>query len=392
MNILEHLKIDLENELKNILTYWEKHTVDDDFGGFIGHIDYPNIKNKQAHKGVILNTRILWSFSKASNYYKDDRYKDVSERSFTYLKEYFKDNKYGGVYWEVNYKGTPINTRKQIYAQAFAIYALSEYYLYSKNEEAKVWAKEIFKFIEENAFDNKYNGYIEAFEENWSAIEDMRLSEKDDNAAKTMNTHLHILEAYTNLYTIYPDDRLEKALQNLIAIFIDKFLSEDGHLHLFFNEQWELKSSVYSYGHDIEASWLLLEAARVIKATETIKELEEIAVKITDHFVKVAIAQDGGVMNEIDTATGQVDTDRHWWQQAEAMAGLYHTYKITEDSRYLDHLFKIWNFIKTSIIDHTYGEWYWLVDKNGHFNTAHEKVGMWKCPYHNTRACIEIIQ
>lgn len=391
MQTLKGLKDNLKIELNNILTYWESNTIDIENGGFIGHIDYPNKKQPKRNKGIILNSRILWAFSAASNYYKDNRYKDICERSFTYLKKYFKDEVFGGVFWEVDYLGFPVNKRKQSYAQAFTLYALSEYYIFSKNEEAKSWATTIFNLLENKAFDIKNNGYTEAFNENWTNISDMRLSEKDENVAKTMNTHLHILEAYTTFYKINPTKKVKAALLNLLRIFRDKFLTEEYHFHLFFDENWNLKSSVYSYGHDVETAWLLIEAAKVINEKYVLKEIEEIGLKVINKFMTVAIDKEGGVMNEINTETNHIDTDRHWWQQAEAIVGLYYAYQITKEDKYINEVFKIWNFIDKYIIDHAHGEWFWLVNEKGKHNPEDEKVGMWKCPYHNSRACIQVL-
>ncbi|UOB18813.1 AGE family epimerase/isomerase [Abyssalbus ytuae] len=390
MEKLERLKKSLAQELTNILSYWENNTVDEVNGGFIGHIDYPDKKRFEANKGIILNTRILWSFSAASNFYKSTRYAHLCKRSYDYLKTCFKDNVHGGVYWEVDYKGNPVNKRKQVYAQAFTIYALSEYFLCSQNEEAKQWAVEIFELIQHHASDPEYGGYIEAFTEDWSPVEDMRLSDKDDNEAKTMNTHLHILEAYTTLYKIYPEATVKNALNGLVNIFLDKFLDKNGHLHLFFDEQWNLKSSVYSYGHDIETAWLMIEAAKTTGDKDLIKKTEKAALRITNTFINEAIDKDGAVKNEINFKTGHVDTDRHWWQQAEAIVGLYYAYLINNDEKYIDIAVNIWKFIDKKVIDHTYGEWFWLIDENGNFNPEDEKAGMWKCPYHNSRAAIQL--
>ena len=390
MKKLENLKSVFKNELKNILTYLKNNTQDHENGGFIGRIDYPDIKRPEANKGIILNSRILWSFAAASNFYGDNRYKDLCDRSYNYLKSHFKDNQYGGVYWEVDFKGNPVNKRKQVYAQAFTIYALSEYYLFSKNEEVKSWAIEIFCLVEKHAFDVANEGYIEAFNEKWSPVEDMRLSEKDENEAKTMNTHLHILEAYTTLYKIHPIKNVKMSLERLVNVFLTRFLRNNGHLNLFFDEQWNIKSSVYSYGHDIEAAWLLIEAAGVINNPGLLKRTQEAAILIANTFISEAIDKDGAVMNEINTKTGHIDTDRHWWQQAEAIVGLYYAFQITNDEKYIDIATKIWNFIEKKVIDHKHGEWFWLIDKNGNYNPKDEKVGMWKCPYHNSRAAIQI--
>lgn len=390
MNSIASLQDSLQIELKNILSYWEDNTIDNLHGGFIGHIDYPDIKQHKMNKGIILNSRILWSFSAAANHYKNDKYAAICKRSYNYLKQYFNDEIFGGVFWEVDYLGTPTNKRKQVYAQAFTIYALSEYYLFSKDEEVKNWAITLFNLIEEKSFDSKDNGYIEAFAENWDAIEDMRLSEKDENYAKTMNTHLHILEAYTTFYKIHPEKQVKDALINLITLFTDKFLSKDFHFHLFFDEKWTLKSSVYSYGHDVETAWLLIEAAKVINEPLLLSKIEQIAVKVVDRFIEVAIDEQAGTKNCIDLTTGIVDTDRHWWPQAEAMVGIFYVYKITGDEKYHELVLRIWDFIDKNVIDHTYGEWLGVIDENGNHDPKNEKVGMWKCPYHNSRACIQI--
>lgn len=390
MNSIASLQDSLQIELKNILSYWEDNTIDNLHGGFIGHIDYPDIKQHKMNKGIILNSRILWSFSAAANHYKNDKYAAICKRSYNYLKQYFNDEIFGGLFWEVDYLGTPTNKRKQVYAQAFTIYALSEYYLFSKDEEVKNWAITLFNLIEEKSFDNKDNGYIEAFAENWDAIEDMRLSEKDENYAKTMNTHLHILEAYTTFYKIHPEKQVKDALINLITLFTDKFLSKDFHFHLFFDEKWTLKSSVYSYGHDVETAWLLIEAAKVINEPLLLSKIEQIAVKVVDRFIEVAIDEQAGTKNCIDLTTGIVDTDRHWWPQAEAMVGIFYVYKITGDEKYHELVLRIWDFIDKNVIDHTYGEWLGVIDENGNHDPKNEKVGMWKCPYHNSRACIQI--
>ncbi|WP_027395925.1 AGE family epimerase/isomerase [Aquimarina latercula] len=390
MDKKKYLKKSLENELENILHYWKTNAVDYDNGGFIGHIDYPNLKRTENNKGIILNARILWTFSAASNFYKDRRYIDLCRRSYNYLVNFFRDIKNGGVFWELDYKGNVVNRRKQVYAQSFVIYALSEYYVLTQNEFAKNWAIEIFDFIESKAYDSVNEGYLEAFNDDWSVVKDMRLSEKDVNEPKTMNTHLHLLEAYTILYKIYNSPKLKKALKALIDLFLNKFLSETGHLHLFFNEKWDLKSSIYSYGHDIETAWLLMEAANVIGDSSLRDKVNQRAQHIADIFIDEAIDSDGGVANEINWKTGEIDHDRHWWQQAEAIVGLYKMYQLTSDEKYINAALSIWEFIKNNIIDHKNGEWFWLVDKDGNFNDKNEKVGMWKCPYHNSRVCIQV--
>lgn len=386
--IEEKISNSLAIELQHILNYWTQNSIDEVNDGFFGERDHFNKVVPNASKGIILNSRILWSFAAASNHYKTNKYKSICERSFEYLTTFFKDEKYGGVYWELTFEGKPTNKRKQVYAQAFMIYALSEYYIFSKNNDALDWAIDIFNLIEKHAKDKIYNGYIEAFNEDWSPIEDMRLSNKDANEAKTMNTHLHILEAYTNLYKIYKKPSLKNHLIALIHLFLNKFLNSENHMNLFFDEKWNLKGNIISYGHDIETAWLLIEAAKVIKDEELIQKTNQAAILIADTFIKEGIDSDGGVYNEYNPNSKKLDGDKHWWPQVEAMVGLKYAYEITRNENYLQKSIEILNFIQNNIIDTVNGEWFWRVDKNRKLYTNDCKMGMWKAPYHNSRACM----
>jgi len=382
------LKSEVKLELFNILDYWVNNTIDLEYGGFVGKIDHFNNVMKNADKGIILNTRILWSFSAVSNYLQTDLYKDICDRSYNYLKEFFNDDMHQGLYWELNYKGEPLNKRKQVYAQAFGIYALSEYYSLSKNEEVKKWAIKLFELIEKNAKDQKRLGYLEAFNEDWSTIKDMRLSKKDMNASKTMNTHLHVLEAYTSLLKIYDNKELKESLKILIELFLEKFLNSRNHFDLFFDENWNLLSNSVSYGHDIETAWLLIEAAKVIGDGDLLKQTEILEAEVADTFLEEGIDIDGAVINEKNLSINHVDTDRHWWPQMEALVGLNYAYKIKKEEKYITNSLKIWDFTKKYIIDHKNGEWHFRVDKKGKPYRSEDKVSMWKAPYHTTRACI----
>ena len=388
INEYKKLKKELDIELKNILSYWTENTIDKEFGGFLGKRDHYNKVVEKASKGVILNTRILWSFSAATNHLKTDTYKDVCDRSFNYLKDFFNDKINKGVYWEVDYLGNPINKRKQVYAQSFTIYALSEYYLFSKNEEAKTWAIELFNQLEKYAKDSVNEGYFEAFNEDWSPIEDMRLSDKDMNASKTMNTHLHVLEAYTSLLKIYDNNELKASLKMLVKVFLEKFLNTKNHYELFFDDQWNLLSNSVSYGHDIEAAWLVIDAAKLIDDSELLHLSEEVAVKVADTFLLEAIDKEGAVINEKNLTTNHIDTDRHWWPQVEALVGLKYANDLKSDEKYISSSLKIWDFTKKNLIDHKNGEWFFRVDEKGNVYKSEDKVSMWKAPYHTSRACI----
>jgi len=388
INEYKKLKKELDIELKNILSYWTENTIDKEFGGFLGKRDHYNKVVEKASKGVILNTRILWSFSAATNHLKTDTYKDVCDRSFKYLKDFFNDKINKGVYWEVDYLGNPINKRKQVYAQSFTIYALSEYYIFSKNEEAKTWAIELFNQLEKYAKDSVNEGYFEAFNEDWSPIEDMRLSDKDMNASKTMNTHLHVLEAYTSLLKIYDNNELKASLKMLVKVFLEKFLNTKNHYELFFDDNWNLLSNSVSYGHDIEAAWLVIDAAKLIDDSELLHLSEEVAVKVADTFLLEAIDKEGAVINEKNLTTNHIDTDRHWWPQVEALVGLKYANDLKSDEKYISSSLKIWDFTKKNLIDYKNGEWFFRVDEKGNVYKSEDKVSMWKAPYHTSRACI----
>lgn len=372
-------------ELKDILHYWITRMIDHRRGGFFGRRSGYDELDENADKGVILNTRILWTFSQATREFSTE-YRPYADRAFNYLRNFFFDLEKGGVYWMLDCEGSPVNTKKQIYAQAFAIYALAEYYLATKNEESLALAISLFRLIEKYSFDKKYNGYLEAFDRDWVLLEDLRLSDKDANEKKTMNTHLHVLEAYTNLYRCSTDPLLAKKLKNLIELFRDQIINAEMHFGLFFDEQWNVKSKEVSYGHDIEGSWLLYEAAEVLGDRHLKQQSAKIAVQMVDTAITQGLDADGGLMNEAH------DSDKHWWPQAEALVGLVNAWQLTGEECYFDKTLKVWNFIENRLIDRKNGEWFWRVNRQGVVNFSEDKAGPWKCPYHNGRAMLELLK
>ncbi len=391
--ILGRFREELEKELKdNILSWWMKYSPDHDKGGFHGHIDHQNQVVSGAGKGAVLNARILWTFSAAYRMYKKPEYLETARRAYAFIISYFTDKKHGGVYWELEPNGQVRSSRKQIYAIAFTMYGLVEYHLASADDQPLKFAKGLFRDIEAHALDRELNGYTEALSREWEALEDLRLSEKDDNECKTMNTHLHILEAYANLYRVWKDPALEKALNNLILLFLERYVDQESmHLNLFFDEGWMLKSKLISYGHDIECSWLLHEAAEILGNEELIQETGQVAVKMARANER-GLAEDGGLHYELSPKTMELDADKHWWPQAEALVGYYNAFQLSGEEKFLDRSLGSWEFIKKHLIDHKLGEWYWSVDSLGNPQTDNEKGGFWKCPYHNGRACMELIR
>ncbi|MCD7978499.1 MAG: AGE family epimerase/isomerase [Tannerellaceae bacterium] len=390
-HLFEYLQAECRGELfHGILPYWMGKMVDVEHGGFYGRIDGEDRLHTEADKGGILNARILWTFSSAYRTQPDPVYLQMATRAYDYCLRYFFDQEQGGTYWLLSAEGMPVDTKKQIYSQAFFVYALTEYYQASGKEEALTKAKELFFLIEKYSFDKARNGYLEAYSRDWQLLEDLRLSEKDDNDAKTMNTHLHILEAYTNLYRVWKDEALEKALKNLIFLFTDKIISSGGHLILFFDEEWIPNDHIHSYGHDIEAAWLLYEAALVLGDPEVLEQVKELSVKIAELTVREGLQADGSIIYEKDTVTGHVDTDRHWWPQAEAVVGFLYTWQLTGDPVWLERAVRVWHYIKQHLVDHEHGEWFWSL-KEGKPNRSDDKAGFWKCPYHNGRMCFGVL-
>jgi len=389
---LLELKQELKEELThNILPFWMEKMTDDKNGGYYGQITGRNLLIPDAPKGGILNARIMWTFSSAALYFNNPLYTQYAKRARDYAFEHFFDSENGGTYWMLHADGTPADTKKQIYSQAFFIYALAEYYRVTNDATCLDKAIDLFRLIEKYSFDTVQNGYFEAYSKDWVLLEDLRLSEKDANEKKTMNTHLHVLEAYTNLYRIWKNEELSKQLKNLIEIFLDKIINrETYHLDLFFDENWDCKSTLFSYGHDIEAVWLLEEAATVLGNAELLKRVQTVVVKVADAAAE-GVQENGAIVNEKNAATGHVDTNCDWWPQAEAMIGFYNAYEMSKDEAYALKTLGVWEFTKSNIIDTKDGEWHWSVSATGEVDKANDKAGFWKCPYHNGRMCLELM-
>ena len=405
----------------NILHFWQTKMVDRENGGFYGRIDNQGVLHPEAEKGAILNARILWTFSAAYRVLGQEEYLEMATYAKDYLLEHFIDKEYGGVYWSVDYKGDPLNTRKQFYAIGFALYGLSEYARATGDREALDYAIALYECIEDHAFDKQFNGYIEATTREWQPIADMRLSELDANYPKSQNTHLHIIEPYTNLYrclkemqattscdyvpvlgSVLPIDvsvpietvmGVEASLRNLIDIFTDYILNpETHHLDLFFEMDWTRGAGhLESYGHDIECSWLMHEAALVLGDQKVLRKVEQVVREVAKASEK-GLRPDGSMIHEANLDTGHTDDDLHWWVQAENVVGWFNIYQYFGDEDALDKAVRCWEYIKTQLIDYENGEWFWSRHSDGTLNTVDDKAGFWKCPYHNGRMCLEMIE
>ena len=377
----------------NILPFWLEKTIDRENGGFYGRIDGHGVLHKEAEKGAILNARILWTFSAAYRVLRKPEYLEAATRAKDYVIAHFYDKEFGGTYWSLDYLGQPKDTKKQFYAIGFMIYGLSEYARATGDKEALDYAIPLFDTNESHSFDRENKGYIEACTREWGEIADMRLSDFDANYPKSQNTHLHIIEPYTNLFRVWKDERLERALRNLINIFTDHILNpETHHLDLFFENDWTRGAGhLESYGHDIECSWLMHEAALVLGDKDVLAKVEPVVQMVAKASEK-GLNADGSMIHEANLDTGHVDDDLHWWVQAETVVGFFNIYQYFGDETALDKAERCWQYIKDNLIDRENGEWYWSRHADGTLNTDDDKAGFWKCPYHNGRMCLEIIE
>lgn len=383
-------RAEITAQLADILQFWRNNSLDETNGGFVGRLTNNGYIDPTAPKGAVLNARILWTFSAAARHDNNPEYRRLADRAYHYFVTHFLDDEYGGVYWSLTPTGAPLSTRKQIYALAFAIYGLSEYHQLTGNPDALRTGQRLFDWIETHSFDLRQGGYFEAFSRAGTLLDDLRLSDKDRNDPKTMNTHLHILEAYTNLYRTWPDAGLAEKIRALLALFRTHILDPvTNQLRLFFTADWQPTANLVSYGHDIEAAWLLLEAAEVLGDEPLIDEFKQLAVAIA-RATEAGLQPDGSLIHELNKDTNHADTHREWWVSAEAMVGFLNAWQLTGDEAFYAKSVRSWQFVQQHILDQQGGEWRWGVYGDYSPMAAEDKIGFWKCPYHNARACLEV--
>ena len=386
MNMKEEITKHLTDD---IIPFW-KNLRDDEFGGYYGYLDYDLKLDKKAEKGCILNSRITWFFSNAYTLLKDKSLLEEADHGYEFLKEHCIDKEYGGIYWSMKYDGTPLDTTKHTYNQAFCIYALSSYYEASGKQEALDLARELYELIETRCMDDK--GYLEAFTRGFKPESNEKLSENGVLAEKTMNTLLHVLEAYTELYRVSHDEKVGNRLRWIMDTFADKVYNPKlKRQEVFFDKDYNSIIDLHSYGHDIETAWLMDRSLEVLGDTAYTEKLTPITKALTENIYNVAF--DGrSLSNECDK--GVVDTNRVWWVQAETIVGFLNGYeKDPSKTQYKEAAEAAWQFIKDHVIDKRQGsEWYWLVRQDGSPVEGKPIVEPWKCPYHNGRMCMEVIR
>jgi mannobiose 2-epimerase len=392
----------------DILPFWEKNAKDVSTGGFYGNIDNSGKKDEAEPRTIVMTARYLWTYSAAARLFKDASYLDMAEYAFTAVMHQYFDKENGGMFWSVNPDGSPCAAKKQIYGEAFAMYALSEYaaaLVEIRHETLQPYAVidkalALFSLLERYARDPVDGGYVEACGADWKPAADRRLSDKDIDCDKSMNTNLHVMEAYTNLYrcvaVVYPDQKdtqklVGSALADLVRVTTGKILRKNGHLGIYFNADWTRIDNEISYGHDIEASWLLWEAANELGDESLQQEIRPVSIRMATIALEEGFdAETGGFEN---TLVGNVrDSTRIWWNQAEAVNGFYNAWELTGGDNFKQAFQKVWKWIMDFQRDTAGGDWFWAVGKNGKPDLTQPKGGNWKTSYHNARCCMELLK
>jgi mannobiose 2-epimerase len=376
----------------HILPFWCGPALDQDEGGWQAWLSNDLQPDHSQPKGLIVNSRILWAFSAVHRARPEALYRRMADRAVDFVMNRFWDARNGGAFWQLDRQGKVIDDAKKIYGQAFYIYALAEYHQAFDAPAALDRAKALFELIERHARDQRHHGYFEVCRRDWSEAVGARLSDKDMGEKKSMNTHLHVLEAYANLYRAWPDRRVEKALRELVELF-EKYIldARTGHFHHFFDETWRVRSDTYTFGHDIEGSWLLCEAAEVLKDEALLKRIRALAVPMADAVLIEALDDSGAICYE--GRAGQIiDSRKECWPQAEAVVGFLNAWKLARDEKYLKAARRVWDFIELKLADRVHGEWFWRINEDGKPDPTLPKVSEWKGPYHGTRMCLEAMK
>ncbi len=399
---MSDLRQRLERELRgNILPFWMEHVVDPQSGGFYGRLDNDLTVRNEVERSAVLLGRLLWTFSAAFRQFGDRGYEATARRAYDYLQAAFRDHQHGGVYWSVDAGGRPVNDRKHVYAQAFVMYGLAEYVAATGNAGALTWAQELFGLVERHTHDDEYGGNIECRVRDWSPLADMRLSDKEPPAAKTMNTLLHLMEAYTGLRWVWNDPMLKARHEALIRVFLDFIARADtqvdpGGVHrrgprfrLFFDRDWQALPDHVSPGHDIEGSWLLVEAANLADDRDLITRVSSLSLKMASRVLQAGLDEQGYVVYQ---AGDHWDGARHWWPQAEGMVGFWNAYQLSARREFEQASLRLWDLMEATFVDRTHGEWFKIIRPDGTPDLSQPKTGPWECPYHHSRAIMEMLR
>ena len=379
----------------HILPFWCGPALDPVNGGWMGWLANDLQPDRSQPKGLIVNCRILWAFSAVHHARPEAIYREMAARAFNFVMTKFWDLEHGGAYWRLDDTARVVlDDSKKIYGQAFYIYALTEFHRTFGGHAALPRAIELFELIERHAHDQHHGGYVEVCRRDWSeAGPEARLSDKDLNEKKSMNNHLHVLEAYTNLYRVWPEPRVAVRLRELIDIFLTRILDQrTGHLHHFFDLEWSVRSDTYTFGHDIEATWLLCEAAEVLGDAALLAQVRSAALHMAEITLQEGLTGDGGLVYE-GRGGAILDAGCECWPQAEALVGFLNAFELSGGNpRFALAAHGTWKYIQRHLVDRAHGEWFWRINPDGQVDPKLPKVSEWKGPYHATRACLETMR
>lgn len=384
------LAAEMEEELrKDILPFWPRF-IDPENGGFHGQVDNSGRPDPRADKGLVMHARLLWTYSAAARLLKSPALLSTADTAYRFLVERLYDRQQKGFSFACDYKGNRRPGLKIIYGQAFAVYALAEYARAGGPGRALDLAMETFLLLQRTAHDERCGGYCEAVAPDWSKSAASALGDGDIECAKSMNTNLHVLEALTALQAATEDASVGRALRRQIEIHLDRIMTSAAHLGLYFDNDWSRLDTVISYGHDIEASWLLTEAAERTRDAQLETRVRRCALDVAAAIARILDENQGSLPNELKE--GRLDTDRIWWVQAEGIVGMVNAAGLSGDPGYLRRASALWGFVKAFLIDKVHGEWFWGVTHPGDAPLPDRyKGGAWKASYHNGRACMQIM-
>lgn len=402
---LTHYLSRFQRELDQILGYWLKFSPERSGEGFYPAVNLQNQPVLTAHKSCVLNARILWTFSAAYMHRPAKELGQMARRAYHVVTNHFRDPELGGYYMELDAENQVVNNIKHTYAQAFVLYALCKYHESDPSGGIVHEIRDYFSFLEEKTKDPERPGYLEAFTREWQVLGSNRMADGDE--PRSMNTHLHILEAYAALYRVWQGDLVRERLTELIRLFMDRIIREDGHLGIFFDESFTETAesrSFCSFGHDIEASWLLWEAAEILGDKGILSEIKPLVIRMTGAVLRSGVDRSGGLFLESMRFGSHIRTNKHWWPQAETLVGFMNAFQLTGEKKYWDVVKETWEFIDRHVIDHEGGEWFTKVNRLGipfleepvddpsPYYRNDWKIDPWKSPYHNGRAMMELVR
>lgn len=390
--MLDRLDREMTLAAHRILQFWVHHMLDKEYGGCYGMMKNDVTLVRDADKGLVLQTRTLWSFAYAARAFNDPLYSEIANQLYDFLVRNLYDAQNGGFYWSVDFSGQPADTNKQIYGQAFAIYALAEYFALTGDPQARTLALNTFHLMLEKCTDPSHGLLLNSYDRNWNVLSDFTITESQHNEPFHSNTLLHVVEAWNNLYMHTGDATVHAGLHRLMKTLLRVFMDSQGYMHMYLCADLTPVNAPFSAGHEFEFIWISLWSARLLNDPVLDEEVHRRAYSVGDNLIRHAIDKSGTIY-DIKEIGGKRIKERRWWDQAETMMGLWSLYEETGDVRYLRHCWRNWQYVRQHFVIKNIGEWRWNVlspeIKRGWRGYL---AGPWKTPYHSVRACVEIAQ